>query len=95
VGADADPDAGPEWVQHRVLRPGVLLLCSDGLWNYATRPEDIAELVLTRDHGEEDALGIARRLVAYALSQGGRDNITAAVWRSLPLLTTQQESGVS
>ena len=55
---------------------GWLLLCTDGLWNYAPKTEQIAGLV--RAAGG-DALGVCRSLVEFALSKGGRDNITVAV----------------
>ena len=56
--------------------PGRLLLCTDGLWNYAPKTEQIAGLV--RAAGG-DALGFCRSLVEFALSKGGRDNITVAL----------------
>ncbi len=58
--------------------PGWLLLCSDGLWNYAPQTETLADLVRSAPIGS-DALTIGRILVDYALSKGGRDNITAAL----------------
>lgn len=56
--------------------PGRLLLCTDGLWNYAPGADPLAGLV--RAAGG-DALGVCRSLVAFALSKGGRDNITVAL----------------
>jgi serine/threonine protein phosphatase PrpC len=56
--------------------PGVLLLCTDGLWNYEPEAPDLAALALpvaTRD-GPRAA---ADALTAHALDAGGRDNITA------------------
>ena len=58
--------------------PGWLLLCSDGLWNYAPGAEQLAELVRLPPAGS-DALSVCRTLVEYALSKGGRDNITVAL----------------
>jgi serine/threonine protein phosphatase PrpC len=55
--------------------PGVLLLCTDGLWNYEPDAPDLAALalpVVTRD-GPRAA---AEALTAHALDAGGRDNIT-------------------
>ncbi len=57
---------------------GWLLLCSDGLWNYAPQTEQVAELVRRVPAGS-DALAICRLLINYALSKGGRDNITVAL----------------
>jgi serine/threonine protein phosphatase PrpC len=56
---------------------GVLLLCSDGLWNTVPEPWQLAALV--RRTNAADALTLARALVAHALDAGGHDNITAAV----------------
>ena len=58
--------------------PGWLLLCSDGLWNYAPQTEQLAGLVRSAPAGS-DGLAICRILVNYALSKGGRDNITVAL----------------
>ena len=55
--------------------PGVLLLCTDGLWNYVPEAADLAALALpvaTRD-GPRAA---AEALTAHALAAGGRDNVT-------------------
>ena len=54
-----------------------LLLCSDGLWNYAQTVDEIADLV--RSAEAETPLETARRLVRYAIACGGKDNITAAI----------------
>ncbi|HMD62222.1 MAG TPA: protein phosphatase 2C domain-containing protein [Opitutaceae bacterium] len=58
--------------------PGLLLLCSDGLWNYAPEPEQMAELLRAQPPGA-DALAVARGLVDFARDRGGHDNITVAV----------------
>ena len=55
--------------------PGRLLLCTDGLWNYAPTTAQLAGLV----GSDRDALTTCRRLVEFALASGGRDNITAAL----------------
>jgi serine/threonine protein phosphatase PrpC len=55
-----------------------LVLCSDGLWNYAPEPTDIARL-LAEARPAADALGRAQHLVDYALARGGHDNVTAAL----------------
>ena len=55
-----------------------LLLCTDGLWNYAPAPEDIYALIAAAPEGET-ALEMCRRLTDFANSQGGHDNITVAV----------------
>jgi len=50
-----------------------LLVCTDGLWNYAPEPERLAALA-----GDADP---ARRLVEFAVAAGGKDNVTVAVLR--------------
>ena len=55
-----------------------MLLCSDGLWNHASEPEQIAEVV-RRSRPARDALAVARGLVDFARDRGGHDNITVAV----------------
>lgn len=57
---------------------GCLLLCSDGLWNYAPSPERMREL-LTELPGDASAIDVARGLTEFARSLGGMDNITVAV----------------
>ena len=57
--------------------PGVLLLCSDGLWNYRPGAAELAELALPG--ALTDPLGTAAALVSFALEAGGMDNITAVV----------------
>ncbi len=53
---------------------GVLLACTDGLWNYLPDADDIARIC-----DGNDPTAAARALVEYALSAGGQDNITVAV----------------
>lgn len=57
--------------------PGVLLLCSDGLWNYAPDAADLAARAMPR--ALTDPLSAAASLVAFALSSGGHDNVTAVL----------------
>ena len=76
LGADA-PDE-PYLVETFVPEePGRLVVCSDGLWNYAPSASAIADLV----HRDPDAptIEVARALVDFALAAGGHDNITVAV----------------
>ena len=54
-----------------------LLLCSDGLWNYAEEAEALARAVPLQGA----ALDICRALVAFANVEGGHDNISAVLWR--------------
>jgi serine/threonine protein phosphatase PrpC len=57
---------------------GIVVLCSDGLWNYIASPEHLASLVKFGTNAP-DALTQARSLVDFALSEGGKDNISVAV----------------
>ena len=76
--------------------PGLVLAVSDGLWNYA--PDDELLHRLVGPVGSESALGLARRLTAYAEGLGGADNITVAVGPhglDLPIDGQHGESGPS
>jgi len=77
---DPDPTHTPEAsLGHVTAEPGSrLVVCSDGLWNYAPTPEDIATL-LARTPPGSDARTIAWDLIHHALAMGGHDDITVAV----------------
>ncbi|MFI5776896.1 PP2C family serine/threonine-protein phosphatase [Nocardia sp. NPDC051570] len=75
LGADSDHTAAETGVHSlRVRGPGVLLLCSDGLWNYLPDAADLAAIATTAPPATA-----ARNLVDYAIHCGGGDNITVAV----------------
>ncbi|HEY8544127.1 MAG TPA: PP2C family serine/threonine-protein phosphatase [Acidimicrobiales bacterium] len=76
LGVDST-DAVPTVTSVELPGPGLVLLASDGLWNYAPDPDDLGRLV--GRPGAETALDLARRLVAYAVDAGGADNVTVAV----------------
>ncbi|WP_130012219.1 PP2C family protein-serine/threonine phosphatase [Serinicoccus sediminis] len=81
LGPDS-PDHRPGTTEHDVSAPGWLLLASDGLWNYASEPADLAAVVravAARVGGSPGAL--AQGLVDWANEQGGADNITVALAR--------------
>jgi serine/threonine protein phosphatase PrpC len=78
IGADAGEFSTPDVVHHSIDGPGMLLLCTDGLWNYAPTLEEMAETVEAAKAGTTDTLGIMRRLVEFAIGCGGHDNITVA-----------------
>jgi serine/threonine protein phosphatase PrpC len=73
--SEAEPD-----VRVRELPgPGVLMLCSDGLWNYTLETDTLARLV--QDAGPGATAGaLARRLINHALVSGGHDNVSASVY---------------
>lgn len=60
-----------------VTSPGVLVVCTDGLWNYAEEPDRLASLAAVT--ADDTPIAIAKRLVGRALEAGGSDNITVAV----------------
>ncbi|MGI8551712.1 MAG: PP2C family protein-serine/threonine phosphatase [Dehalococcoidia bacterium] len=74
-----DADAAPEPATATFTVPPNcrLLLCSDGLWNYASRPDQMAEIVRAVPGGAS-SLSLCRTLVDDALACGGQDNVTAA-----------------
>lgn len=73
VGADPG-EATPHVVTFEPPGPGVLMLCSDGLWNYQPDAGKLAELALPT--ALTDPLAAAQALVTFAIEAGGRDNIT-------------------
>ena len=76
VGADAD-SVVPPVVTLEVTEPGLLVLCTDGLWNYFEDP--VAARCLVPDWATSSPMAIARRLTDAALAAGGQDNITVVV----------------
>lgn len=83
LGLDAPEDLTPRVTTLDVSRPGWLVVCSDGLWNYCSEAEALRGLVRTRlsmvDHA--DPTRLAEALVAFANDHGGQDNITVALAR--------------
>ncbi len=77
LGRDA-PEEEPQVLTIRPTEPGRLVLCSDGLWNYAPRAADIAALLDALPSGAA-AIVSAHSLADTALVAGGHDNITVAV----------------
>jgi serine/threonine protein phosphatase PrpC len=57
--------------------PGVLLLCSDGLWNY--RPEAAELAAMAMPAALTRPLDAAADLAKFALDSGGLDNITVVI----------------
>jgi serine/threonine protein phosphatase PrpC len=67
----------PSFATLHMPRGTSLVLCSDGFWNYAPTPENVARLVRRTPHG--NSLAAARHLINFAIAQGGHDNITVAL----------------
>jgi serine/threonine protein phosphatase PrpC len=82
VGADSGGTA-PHVARFEPPGPGVLLLCSDGLWNYQPEAAKLAALALPL--AQADPAAAASALVAFALEAGGADNVTV-VLAPFPLL---------
>ncbi len=74
LGKDA-PDLAPRVGQLTIDGPGWVLVCSDGLWNYASEPADLAAQIQQAATSDPAALALA--LVDFANASGGADNITA------------------
>jgi len=72
---DRDPKRAPHVEQYSPPGAGILLLCSDGLWNYLPEAGDLAELALPK--ALNDPLSAAVDMVRFAVEAGGADNITA------------------
>jgi serine/threonine protein phosphatase PrpC len=76
LGADLpDPQAHVE--QFDPSAPGVLLVCSDGLWNYRPEAAELAAMVMPAalTAPREAAVSLAK----FAIDSGGLDNITAVL----------------
>jgi serine/threonine protein phosphatase PrpC len=77
VGPDS-PARPPRLATLAPGRPGRLLLCTDGLWNYMSTTPELRELVDALPDGASPA-ALARALADVAVARGGHDNITLAV----------------
>lgn len=76
LGADAY-ELEPHTASFKPDRPGVVVVCTDGLWNYAESAEEMAEAV--PPDAAVRPLHSAQVLVGHALDGGGHDNVTVAV----------------
>jgi serine/threonine protein phosphatase PrpC len=76
LGADL-PDPEPHVARFVPPGPGVVLVCSDGLWNYRPEPDGLAALALPTALTEP--LAAAAGMVKFALDKGGLDNITVVL----------------
>ncbi len=87
LGADAY-ELEPHTASFKPDRPGVVVVCTDGLWNYAETAEEMCEAV--PPDAADRPLHSARVLVGHALDGGGHDNVTVAV---LPFPAPSQGAG--
>jgi serine/threonine protein phosphatase PrpC len=76
LGADAQ-EVEPHTRSFTPDRPGVVIVCTDGLWNYAESAEQMAHVVPGK--ARSAPLPSAQQLVRHALDSGGHDNVTVAV----------------
>jgi serine/threonine protein phosphatase PrpC len=77
LGADM-PDMAPHFRRFPPPGQGLLLVCSDGLWNYRPEAAGLAAL-LEFPQALAGPLAAAKRLVDFAVEEGGMDNITVAL----------------
>lgn len=76
LGADAY-ELEPHTASFKPDRPGVVVVCTDGLWNYAESADEMARVVPL--DAAARPLHAARVLVGHALDGGGHDNVTVAL----------------
>jgi PPM family protein phosphatase len=78
LGADTlEADSQPNLVTFPLPGAGYLLLCSDGLWNYAPEPAYLYHLL--QQAPDDRPIAISRHFIDYANQQGGQDNITVGI----------------
>ena len=77
LGADTTDDGKPNLTTFAIPRSGYLLLCTDGLWNYAPDPAYLYHTI--QQSPASDPLSIVRHAIGYANQQGGQDNITVGI----------------
>jgi serine/threonine protein phosphatase PrpC len=82
LGGDAE-DVAPHTAVFPIEAPATVLVCSDGLWNYASRP-DVMAAIVNQLPPDADAVEVGRHLVEFAIDQGGHDNITVIAARVDP-----------
>lgn len=76
LGADAY-ELEPHTASFKPDRAGVVVVCSDGLWNYAEAAQEMADAVPL--DAAVRPLHSAQVLVGHALDGGGHDNVTVAL----------------
>ena len=82
LGRDSH-DHAPRVGQQSLTDPGWLLVCSDGLWNYASEPAALAAQISAA--GSTDPAALALSLTDFANGCGGQDNITVVFARVEPI----------
>ncbi|MGW0962476.1 protein phosphatase 2C domain-containing protein [Streptomyces gelaticus] len=87
LGADAY-ELEPHTASFKPDRSGLVVVCTDGLWNYAESASEMAAAVPADAH--QRPLHGAQVLVGHALDGGGHDNVTVAL---LPFAVEPQGAG--
>ncbi|MGW2088964.1 protein phosphatase 2C domain-containing protein [Streptomyces sp. NPDC001880] len=87
LGADAY-ELEPHTASFKPDRSGLVVVCTDGLWNYAESAAEMAAAVPPDAH--QRPLHGAQVLVGHALDGGGHDNVTVAL---LPFAVEPQGAG--
>ncbi|MER7723318.1 protein phosphatase 2C domain-containing protein [Streptomyces sp. NPDC096323] len=87
LGADAY-ELEPHTASFKPDRPGLVVVCTDGLWNYAESASEMAAAV--PEDAYERPLHGAQVLVGHALDGGGHDNVTVAL---VPFAVPPQGAG--
>ncbi|MFD6276955.1 protein phosphatase 2C domain-containing protein [Streptomyces sp. NPDC060209] len=87
LGADAY-ELEPHTASFKPDRPGLVVVCTDGLWNYAEAAAEMAAAV--PPEAFERPLHGAQVLVGHALDGGGHDNVTVAL---LPFAVAARGAG--
>jgi serine/threonine protein phosphatase PrpC len=87
LGADAY-ELEPHTASFEPDRPGLVVVCTDGLWNYAEAAAEMAAAVPPDAY--ERPLHGAQVLVGHALDGGGHDNVTVAL---LPFAVAARGAG--
>ena len=91
LGADS-VDHTPDVASQPIDGAGWVLVCSDGLWNYASALDEMVTLFAELSSAAGgDPVPIAAALVDWANAAGGHDNITAALARCDPSLRLERE----
>ena len=76
LGADAEAHE-PHVATFQPPAPGVLLLCTDGLWNHQPEADGLARLAQAKS--SSDLPGATTDLLAFAVEAGGHDNVTVVL----------------
>jgi PPM family protein phosphatase len=77
-----DQDMEIHLLEYKITKGDMLLLCSDGLWNYFQGDKALLKTVTAFGLGSE-AVTICEHLTQLANAAGGHDNITVAILKNL------------